>query len=119
MGTTKVKDYAAAHGLRLSVLLDFLSEHLDENVTPARALDDKVLDYARDYIAEVAIDDLRDAKEAMDYARIDAADILRTAEGNLRRSVREALKEGMPATRVAQVLGVSRARVYQIRDGKR
>ncbi|WP_372493298.1 helix-turn-helix domain-containing protein [Gordonia alkaliphila] len=35
-----------------------------------------------------------------------------------RRAVVSALAAGVPATRVAAALGVSRYRVYQIRDGK-
>lgn len=34
-------------------------------------------------------------------------------------AVRNALAEGAPAVKVAEAAGISRARVYQIRDGKR
>jgi len=41
------------------------------------------------------------------------------AESMLAASIRDALEIGIPAAEVAELAGVSRARVYQIRDGKR
>lgn len=119
METAKVKDYAAAHGIKPSVLLDLVSERLDERVTPARQIDTALLDEARDLIRENAVEDLVEARDWLADVRTEAAESIRAAELDLRRSVRDALGEGMPATGVAEVLGVSRARVYQIRDGKR
>lgn len=57
-----------------------------------------------------------------DYAR--PVDLLAEAravdaEPRLPEAVRTALARGMSATEVAEVLGVSRSRVYQLRDGKR
>lgn len=115
METTKVKDYAAACGIPVALFTELLSERLDERVTPARVVDVRILDDARETIIETATEDLVDVRDAL----ADARDDVRAAEADLRRSVQQALKEGMPATGVAQVLGVSRARVYQIRDGKR
>jgi hypothetical protein len=44
---------------------------------------------------------------------------VRVAEVALRDEVVKALAAGVPVTRVAEALCVSRARVYQIRDGRR
>lgn len=41
------------------------------------------------------------------------------AEDEFASAVRMALHNGVPATEVAQLAGISRARVYQIRDGRR
>lgn len=52
-------------------------------------------------------------------ARNAAAQQLADSEEAVAEAVRLALKFGLPAVKVAEVLGVSRARVYQIRDGRR
>lgn len=67
-------------------------------------------------IEQAAFDELVEAQEDVAYQRQALAD----AERALYSQVRQALvEEGIPAARVAEVLGVSRARVYQMRDGKR
>jgi hypothetical protein len=48
-------------------------------------------------------------------ARRDALD---TADVELRRLIRE-VELGIPAVQLAKAAGVTRARVYQIRDGRR
>jgi hypothetical protein len=42
-----------------------------------------------------------------------------TADVELRRLIREGLELGIPAVQLAKAAGVTRARVYQIRDGRR
>jgi len=42
-----------------------------------------------------------------------------SAEETLATAIRAALSAGVRATEVAQLAGISRARVYQIRDGRR
>lgn len=51
--------------------------------------------------------------------RDEAEAIRRQADGQLSVCVREALSAGMPAARVAEMTGLSRPRIYQIRDGRR
>jgi hypothetical protein len=41
------------------------------------------------------------------------------ADAELRRLIREGFKRGIPAVQLAKAAGVTRARVYQIRDGRR
>lgn len=67
------------------------------------------------------IDDREDllAVEAAALKVDGARERLSDAERELRDAVVAALAEGTRATDVADVLGVSRARVYQIRDGRR
>lgn len=63
---------------------------------------------------------------AMDVTPEEAAlEKVRTAESwmrnsklQLQKAVADALAAGVPATRIAAELGVSRSRVYQIKDGK-
>lgn len=43
----------------------------------------------------------------------------RVAEDELARDIRTALAEGVSATQIAEAAGITRARVYQIRDGRR
>jgi hypothetical protein len=42
-----------------------------------------------------------------------------TADAELRRLIREGFELGIPAVQLAKAAGVTRARVYQIRDGRR
>ena len=49
----------------------------------------------------------------------DCRDRTRIAEDELAQDIRTALAEGVPATELAKAAGISRARVYQIRDGRR
>jgi hypothetical protein len=44
---------------------------------------------------------------------------LEAAEHALHAAVRTALEQGEKATTIAEQLGVTRARVYQLRDGRR
>jgi hypothetical protein len=46
-------------------------------------------------------------------------DALDTADVELRHLIREGLELGIPAVQLAKAAGVTRARVYQIRDGRR
>lgn len=119
METLTIRQYATAHHLPLSGLVGMAEERAAEGAGGAVSADAEMtvaeLDEMAAFIDEVGADDLRDAMEGVQYARRELAD----TESALRDSVREALKEGMAATRVAEVLGVSRARVYQLRDGKR
>jgi hypothetical protein len=48
-----------------------------------------------------------------------ARQAVKDAEAELSRAVKGALKAGVAATTVAQAAGISRERVYQIRDGRR
>lgn len=48
----------------------------------------------------------------------EADESIETSKKQLQRAVAEALAAGVPATRIAKQLGVSRSRVYQIKDGK-
>lgn len=41
------------------------------------------------------------------------------AEGEWQETIRVALSQGVPAADIAEAAGISRQRVYQIRDGKR
>lgn len=115
----RVKDYAATVGIPVRLFTDLLSEMLDMRVTPAQDVDEAALHEAHETIESAAIDELEQARDELADAREYAEQTVKGAETFLRNSVRQALKEGMPAVRVAEVLGVSRARVYQIRDGKR
>jgi DNA-directed RNA polymerase specialized sigma subunit len=42
-----------------------------------------------------------------------------TREQEVAEAIRSALAEGSSATAIAEAVGISRARVYQIRDGRR
>jgi len=53
-------------------------------------------------------------------ARVDEARAgLAQAQAGLRDAIREALASGVSAVAIADVLGVVRGRVYQLRDGTR
>jgi DNA-binding phage protein len=41
------------------------------------------------------------------------------ADAEWRSTIRRAIEMGVPVTRIAAAAGVSRERVYQIRDGRR
>lgn len=58
---------------------------------------------------------VRTAARNLAKARQRAAD----AEENLGEKIREAVSEGHAAAAIAVAAGISRARVYQIRDGRR
>lgn len=115
MTTMPIREYAKKHGLSADSIAETFSEQLEQDLTADDAVEITELDDFREMVFGAAIDELRDAAEGV----ADATEDLRNANNNLRRSVQEALEDGLPAARVAQVLGVSRARVYQIRDGKR
>ncbi len=110
-----IRKYAERHGLSADSIAESLSDERGADIGPDDEAVIADLDDFRESVYASAIAELQDAAEGVD----DARDDLDAAERNLRRSVQEALEDGLPATRVAQVLGVSRARVYQIRDGKR
>ena len=61
---------------------------------------------------------IRAVREVRDEAR-EARERAAEAEAGLQSFVGAALAHGVPATRLAEALGLSRARIYQIRDGKR
>lgn len=65
--------------------------------------------------SEPALAWVHDAQEAVVAAR----DALSTADAELSQAVQVALLHGVSAVQLSEVLVVSRARVYQIRDGKR
>ncbi|NUO57293.1 MAG: hypothetical protein HOV78_11555 [Hamadaea sp.] len=113
--TLTVRQYATAHSIPIEHLLGPLSERRDASVDSDAEVEVAELDEIRELMNTVAVEDLVDARDKLADARAD----LRAAEQDLQRAVREALAEGMPAKRVGEVLGVSRARVYQLRDGKR
>lgn len=122
MSTTdrlSIRQYALAHKLDPNVIAEIADEMLADQaaqpVTINTLLPVPELDSLAETIDDTATEDLKDALEGVEAARED----LTTAEANLRRSVREALADGVQAVRVAEVLGVSRARVYQLRDGRR
>jgi predicted transcriptional regulator len=118
METLTISQYALAHKLPVEQLTQVAeSQGLDSD--PGSALPVPALDEIAALLDEVAADDLRDAWTALADAREYARRSIAVAESELQCSVIEALREGMPATRIAEVLGISRARVYQIRDGKR
>lgn len=62
-----------------------------------------------------ALEDVEHAK----YDVLAARDNVTIAEGALADTIRFVLSEGVPVTAVAQAAGLSRERVYQIRDGRR
>lgn len=58
-------------------------------------------------------------EEAELLGRVVAADEqIEDSKKELRERVSEAMKHGVPAATIAKRLGVSRSRVYQIRDGR-
>ncbi|WP_280410510.1 helix-turn-helix domain-containing protein [Nocardia asiatica] len=63
------------------------------------------------------MEDVTSEDEALEKVRI-AGKWIENSKKQLQHAVAEALAAGVPATRVAKELGVSRSRVYQIRDGK-
>jgi hypothetical protein len=104
------RQYAAKHRIPLTRLdSEEDGEGPDDLVTEAslrrREADMDAMDAA----------DLSDAMGAVTYHEEE----LRAAKAGLTEAVRYALGEGYSATKAAKVLGVSRARVYQLRDGKR
>lgn len=118
METLTISQYAAAHAIPVEQLTQIAdSQGLDSD--PDSSLPVPALAEMAALLDEVAADDLREAWEALTEAREQARISIATAESELQCSVMEALREGMPATRIAEVLGISRARVYQLRDGKR
>lgn len=115
--TMTIRQYARAHSLPVTPLVAFLG--YDEDGRERQVDEDTPFDYtviadAHDSIDQAAVAELVEARDDLDDAR---QEVKRCEEG-LRDAVREAL-EDLPATRVAEVLGVSRARVYQIRDAAR
>lgn len=110
-----IRKYADRHGLSADSIAESFSEEHEANIGPDDEAEITELDDFREMVYANAIAELQDAAGRVD----DARDDLRAAEANLREEVAAALSDGLPAARVAQVLGVSRARVYQIRDGKR
>ena len=110
-----IRQYAEKHGLTAETVADRFAEISDADVSPDDEVPIKDLDDMRESIYEMAIEQLVISRDELD----DARQTVRSAEDRLRSDVRDALLDGVPAARVAMVLGVSRARVYQIRDGKR
>lgn len=110
-----IRQYAKKHGLSADSIAEVFSESHDQDISPDDEADITELDDFRESVYANAIADLQDAWDLLEGAR----ESVRDAESNVRRAVQEALEDGMPATRVGKTLGVSRARVYQIRDGKR
>ena len=115
MTTMPIREYAKKHRLSADTIAEVFSDRLDKDVSPDDAAEITELDDFREMVYTNAIAELDDAWDLLQGAREGLSD----AEANMRRAVQEALEDGVPAARVAQVLGVSRARVYQIRDGKR
>lgn len=113
--TLTIRQYAAAHKLDPDVFTVTLSESHDRDVSADDEATIAELDQIREDIDEMAVDDLVDARDRLADARED----VKAAEADLQRAVRDALADGVKAPRIAEVLGVSRARVYQLRDGKR
>jgi len=68
---------------------------------------------------EEAIQAATDAIAVAVANRAAAVEQVEAAENSVTEAVREALRLEIPATKVAELLGVTRARVYQIRDGRR
>lgn len=107
----------------------------DEIIGPHRTDEDYDEDFTLDVVASVANEiDLaeiverhekaagRSALEAITEAvnaRTAATEALDAAEEAVAEAVRAALNLEVPATKVADHLGVTRARIYQIRDGRR
>lgn len=123
---TKAIDAALPDGIWLSGN-EFIGPHhsdpdYDENIS---------LDDFREIIEGVDLDEIvsrhdQAATEAATKAiasalatRTEAAQQLDNADEAVADAVRAALKLGVPAVAVADQLGVTRARVYQIRDGRR
>ena len=65
--------------------------------------------------SEPALARVHDAQEDVLAAR----EALSTADAELSQAVQVALLHGVSAVQLAEALDVSRARVYQIRDGRR
>lgn len=109
-----VAEFAAALDFPEQVLADFLAES-DEQPDENGRLPVVVLSDAVGSIQTDLVDELVSARENVQAHR----DQLRQAEGDLHRLVRESLTGGLTAADVSEALGVTRARVYQMRDGKR
>lgn len=61
------------------------------------------------------MDEITQAQARLEAARTELQD----AEHHLHLAVSAALRRGERATEIAALLGVTRARVYQLRDGRR
>lgn len=60
-------------------------------------------------------EEVRNLRESIELVRADIAEY----ERRVQDTVREALNEGVNVTRFARAAGLSRERIYQIRDGRR
>jgi predicted XRE-type DNA-binding protein len=109
MAKMTVQEFADANGLDATVIADGMEVDVSEPVGAPR-----IRQHLRAVEASV-VAELTDAQERVAYARED----LKSAEAMLQEEVRNALQDGLSAIRIGEVLGVSRARVYQLRDGKR
>jgi hypothetical protein len=109
-----VAEFAAALDFPEQVLADFLAES-DEQPDEDGRFPVVVLSDAVGSIQTDLLDELVAAHENVQAH----SDYLRQAKHDLQRLVRESLTGGLSAADVSGALGVSRARVYQMRDGKR
>lgn len=66
-------------------------------------------------VIEESLDEVCDAREALKYAR----DTVKAAEAELAERVRYAIKDGASVLDAARAAGLSRERIYQIRDRRR
>ncbi len=64
-------------------------------------------------------DPAREAVRRTAFALAERRRVASIAEDELASAIRIALRSGVPATEIAELAGISRARVYQIRDGRR
>jgi DNA-binding phage protein len=62
-----------------------------------------------------AVDDIYDARQA----REDTMAAYEMADLDFRSAIRRAVEMGVPVSQIASAAGISRERVYQIRDGRR
>lgn len=75
-------------------------------------------DRATQALAEVHAEIALEVAEAAGTIALLRQDV-KDAEAALARQVKYALKEGVAVTQIARAAGISRERVYQIRDGRR
>ena len=97
----------------------------DENGTPTDEMWEVLADQLNDTAGQLddpqerALDHLRETMAARDAEHERAAAIIAAADGEIRADVLACIDAHIPVPTIGEVLGVTRARIYQIRDGRR
>ena len=97
----------------------------DENGTPTDEMWEVLADQLNDTADQLddpqerALDHLRETMAARDAEHERAAAIIAAADGEIRADVLACIDAHIPVPTIGEVLGVTRARIYQIRDGRR